>query len=378
MAYIKDQSHGNYKHYYVRRRANEQYPLPLERDERLALFDRELFKGKRILDVGCNSGEVAVELAQRYEALQVVGVDIDSALVDQCKATVEHAFSLQRPLPLLLDPSTSDEYSEPNASVTQEPSRKKRRLNDGARILQDHAAVEFEPSANADNADYFPAFFPSLFGTIDARAAKLQASIGNTKLPGSIKDTPDQTKKRRAQPPTTNGGIEHTSADPKVYAAFPRNLVFYAADWPKTKIESDIDGYDVILGLSLTKWIHLHDLDEGLVRFFQKCYDTLNPGGCLILEKQGWKGYKQAKRMSETLKQNYKLLQLRPETDFDRVLLETVGFSKKETVKSTETEKGKLKLYVEPHAQTLAERSPFAPLCESTGFDRDIEIYWKL
>jgi 7SK snRNA methylphosphate capping enzyme len=62
MAYIKDQSHGNYRHYYVRRRANEQYPLPLERDERLALFDRELFKGKRILDVGCNSGEVTVEL----------------------------------------------------------------------------------------------------------------------------------------------------------------------------------------------------------------------------------------------------------------------------------------------------------------------------
>lgn len=62
MAYIKDQSHGNYKHYYVRRRANEQYPLPLERDERLALFDRDLFKGKKILDVGCNSGEVSVEL----------------------------------------------------------------------------------------------------------------------------------------------------------------------------------------------------------------------------------------------------------------------------------------------------------------------------
>lgn len=82
----------------------------------------------------------------------------------------------------------------------------------------------------------------------------------------------------------------------------------------------------------------------------------------LILEKQGWKGYKQAKRASEvsscktipksgreltleihfqTLKKNYQLLKLRPETDFDRVLLEDIGFSKKETVKETETEKGK-------------------------------------
>jgi hypothetical protein len=87
----------------------------------------------------------------------------------------------------------------------------------------------------------------------------------------------------------------------------------------------------------------------------------LHEGGVLILEKQGWKGYKQAKRTSEvshpcvigtfthrifglfkrqTLKRNYQQLKLRPETDFDRILLETVGFSKKETVKETETEKG--------------------------------------
>lgn len=84
----------------------------------------------------------------------------------------------------------------------------------------------------------------------------------------------------------------------------------------------------------------------------------------LILEKQGWKGYKQAKRTSEvshismssertfiylcglskrqTLKRNYQQVKLRPETDFDRILLKTVGFSKKETVKETETEKGEL------------------------------------
>ncbi|KAJ9123754.1 hypothetical protein QFC24_003528 [Naganishia onofrii] len=342
MAYIKDQSHGNYRHYYVRRRANEQYPLPLERDERLALFDRELFKGKRILDVGCNSGEVTVELAQRYEALQVVGVDIDSALVDQCKATVENAFSLQRPLALPLDSSTPDGHSSPKAPIEQEPSRKKRRLNDGTGVIQDGLAADYQTSPITDNVDYFPAFFPSLFGTIDVRAAKLQDQASDTaKRPAIQPDLFEQSKKRRAQPATTNDTPdENPTTDSKVPVAFPRNLVFYAADWPKTKIESDTDGYDVVLGLSLTKWIHLHDRDEGLIRFFQKCYDMLHPGGVLILEKQGWKGYKQAKRMSEILKRNYKLLQLRPETDFDRILLETVGFAKKETVKCTETEKG--------------------------------------
>ncbi|KAJ9107377.1 hypothetical protein QFC21_000827 [Naganishia friedmannii] len=331
MAYIEDQSHGNYRHYYVRRRVNEQYPLPLERDERLALFDRELFKGKKILDVGCNSGEVAVEL---------VGVDIDSALVDQCKTTVEHAFSVQRPMPLVTDTSIHDQRLDLEVSTEQEPSRKKRRLNSGTGMPRGCEAEDSQPATTAANPDYFPAFFPSLFGAIDVRASKVQASNGNTESPGSATDSSGQTKQSKAKPPATNGGIEPHFTDSKAAVPFPRNLVFYAADWPKTKIESDRDGYDVILGFSLTKWIHLHDLDEGLVRFFQKCYDTLHQGGVLILEKQGWKGYKQAKRMSESLKQNYKLLQLRPETDFDRVLLETVGFSMKETVKSTETEKG--------------------------------------
>lgn len=261
-------------------------------------------------------------LAQRYEALQIVGVDIDSALVDQCKATVENAFSLQRPLALPLDSSTPDGHSSPKASVEQEPSRKKRRLNDGTGVIQDGLAADYQTSPITDNVDYFPAFFPSLFGTIDVRAAKLQDQASDTaKRPAIQPDLFEQSKKRRAQPASTNDTPdENPSTDSKVPVAFPRNLVFYAADWPKTKIESDTDGYDVVLGcgrgslslgtiydthdlclcsLSLTKWIHLHDRDEGLIRFFQKCYGMLHPGGVLILEKQGWKGYKQAKRMSE-------------------------------------------------------------------------------
>lgn len=64
MSYIKDQSHGNYRHYYARRRANDEYPLPLDQDERISLLDPSLFKGKVVLDVGCNSGDVAVELGK--------------------------------------------------------------------------------------------------------------------------------------------------------------------------------------------------------------------------------------------------------------------------------------------------------------------------
>lgn len=64
MTYIKDQSHGNYRNYYTRRRATDEYPLPLDQDERIQLLDTSLFRGKVVLDVGCNSGEVAVELGK--------------------------------------------------------------------------------------------------------------------------------------------------------------------------------------------------------------------------------------------------------------------------------------------------------------------------
>jgi 7SK snRNA methylphosphate capping enzyme len=49
----------------------------------------------------------------------------------------------------------------------------------------------------------------------------------------------------------------------------------------------------------LTKWIHLNHLDTGLIAFFRKCHRHLKSGGRFVLEKQGWKGYKDAKRGSE-------------------------------------------------------------------------------
>jgi len=59
------------------------------------------------------------------------------------------------------------------------------------------------------------------------------------------------------------------------------------------------DADDGHSSLSLTKWIHLHGLDEGLMRFFRKCFDCLASDGKLVLEKQGWRGYKDAKRSSQ-------------------------------------------------------------------------------
>jgi 7SK snRNA methylphosphate capping enzyme len=48
---------------------------------------------------------------------------------------------------------------------------------------------------------------------------------------------------------------------------------------------------------SLSKWIHVHNGDEGLKKFFERVYAVLNPGGFFVLEPQSWESYAKVKRM---------------------------------------------------------------------------------
>lgn len=43
---------------------------------------------------------------------------------------------------------------------------------------------------------------------------------------------------------------------------FPRNVGFRCEDWAKTSIPG-VGLYDVVLALSMVKWVHLQHLDEG-------------------------------------------------------------------------------------------------------------------
>jgi len=63
-------------------------------------------------------------------------------------------------------------------------------------------------------------------------------------------------------------------------------------------VDQQREEYDVILALSITKWIHLNGGDAGLKRFFRRIFNHLRPGGKLILEPQPWSSYKKKKKLT--------------------------------------------------------------------------------
>eukprot|EP01133_Synstelium_polycarpum_P000436 gene436-520_t len=106
---------------------------------------------------------------------------------------------------------------------------------------------------------------------------------------------------------------------------FPNNISFVQHN---ILSESSLDkeaSFDIILALSVSKWIHLNWGDEGIKKFFLKIHRLLKPDGCFILEPQEFKGYKRRKFLSPNIKQNYENIKLKP-NDFINYLTKEVGF----------------------------------------------------
>lgn len=209
--------YGNYHNYYSHRT-----------DSRLALLPPSLFAGKRVLDLGCNAGNISLEI-KGLGARAVLGIDIDEVLIQQARAL-----------------SVETAGGQPNGG------------GEGV------AGVEFI------QGDFMqPNYFHSLF---DFPTPDLVSAIKSDATP------PNATRRER----------------------------------PET-----------ILLLSITKWLHLHHHDAGLLLLFRTLYSLLPSGGTLIIEPQEWANYARATKKNKELREVYKGLRMRPDFVLE---LEGVGF----------------------------------------------------
>ena len=219
VAYI----YGNYKDYYTKRNR-----------ARIGNFDSSWFHSKRVLDIGCNSGNITLDIARLFSPTSIVGVDIDPDLIKRAK------------------------YSK--------------------------ACLASLSSHSSGSPDYYPISCPLNLGTVAS---------------------------------------SHLS-----------NVTFRLGDWVNEPLlETD---FDVVLALSITKWIHLHGGDGGLKFFFKKCWKSLLPGGLLILEPQ-MSGY-QKRAYTPKMKQTCAKIKLEPK-DFANHLV-SLGFLLEKTLHIETQQKG--------------------------------------
>nr|CAB3481604.1 unnamed protein product [Digitaria exilis]CAB3483689.1 unnamed protein product [Digitaria exilis] len=72
--------YGNYRNYYgyrIDRNVGE--------DPRLEAFNKQWFENKDCLDIGCNQGLVTIGLAMKFKCRRILGIDIDSGLIETAK-----------------------------------------------------------------------------------------------------------------------------------------------------------------------------------------------------------------------------------------------------------------------------------------------------
>uniref|UniRef100_H2Z7P3 RNA methyltransferase n=1 Tax=Ciona savignyi TaxID=51511 RepID=H2Z7P3_CIOSA len=120
-------------------------------------------------------------------------------------------------------------------------------------------------------------------------------------------------------------------------ARFPNNILFFEGNYvPEVDeiIRFQEPEYDVIMCMSVTKWMHMNWGDAGIKKTFERFFKQLRAGGKLILEPQDWKSYGKKKKLTERIYNHYHSIELLPSM-FPDYLINVVGFESVEYLTST-------------------------------------------
>lgn len=274
-------AYGNYQAYYAKRGTSV-----LLGDRRIARLPKAWVTGRRVLDIGANSGLPSVALgagafrpAQATEPI-LTGISVSSRTD--------------------LVPGLAGAAAVTGVDICSDLVRK----------AQTHLAfVESLREPTTGSANYFPVALPKEHGFLppiqDADAAGVSPTTVSFVAADWVTDEID--------------------ADAEGYDLVLACVVraWHCCTYIPSRVEADVRSR-----LSLTKWIHLHHGDAGLRRFFAKIHRVLAPGGRLVLEPQAWATYKDAAKKTRGAVPRSRLaeLKLRP-TEFGQIL-EALGFER--------------------------------------------------
>lgn len=123
---------------------------------------------------------------------------------------------------------------------------------------------------------------------------------------------------------------------------YPFNVSFAAEDFASV-VPGIVAGggarFDVVLCLSVTKWVHLDGGDAALMRLFHRMFAVLRPGGVLVLEPQPKISYKRARRKGMGTR-TFREMEIRPD-QFADVLVKDVGFERVSVLREVMKGQGK-------------------------------------
>lgn len=214
-----------------------------------------LFQNKDVLDIGCNAGHLTMAVGRMLNPKSVLGIDIASDLISRA----QHNLSLFVKIPTEKpNNSTMPKSNDTNAAACSKKKKNNKRDRTKA-------------------ASYYPISFGITYK--------------------GIPQLPTQTNDQ-----TTCSTIQKD--------VFPNNVQFKTMNYVETEeaLTNDVQQYDLIICLSVTKFIHLNFGDAGLKSAFKRMFNQLRPGGKLILEAENWGSYKRSKNLTVSYFFNRKII----------------------------------------------------------------------
>ncbi|XP_016957467.1 7SK snRNA methylphosphate capping enzyme bin3 [Drosophila biarmipes] len=340
--------YGNFDRYVDFRQMNE------FRDVRLQVFQRhvELFQNKDILDIGCNVGHMTITVARHLAPKTIVGIDIDRELIARARRNLsifvripkEEKMPEIKAEPMVDCKAESTEKTQSVGGEASDLAHKKTRRGKKRRKVHQRLQHHHHHRHNHHHHHHHHLY-------------DLEQLQQQQKLDALL------VKPHEFFPisfPLTYGGIPHlplSSKSPNTCGnnnLFPSNVFFRHTNYvlkDESFMANDSQQYDLILCLSVTKWVHLNFGDNGLKMAFKRMFNQLRPGGKLILEAQNWASYKKKKNLTPEIYNNYKQIEFFPNKFHEYLLSSEVGFS---------------------HSYTLG-----VPRHMNKGFCRPIQLYAK-